>query len=109
MRIAIVGNSPILLEKELGEEIDSHDIVVRFNRFVTDGFEKHAGSKIDYWVLSWYWGPQSDFYLKMDPSHILISPQSNNVEATRRQFPSSFIFPPYSIIDLLPIVYGPKF
>lgn len=45
MKIAIVGNSPILLEKEYGEEIDAHDIVVRFNNFVIDGYEKHCGCK----------------------------------------------------------------
>ena len=45
MRIAIVGNSPILLEKEYGNEIDSHDIVIRFNNYKTEGYEKHCGSK----------------------------------------------------------------
>lgn len=45
MKCAIVGNSPIVLEKEWGNEIDSHDIVVRFNIAKTQGFEKHVGSK----------------------------------------------------------------
>ena len=45
MKIAIVGNSPILLEKELGEEIDSHDEIIRFNDFQIEGFEEKVGTK----------------------------------------------------------------
>ena len=90
MRIAIVGNSPILLEKELGSEIDNHDIVVRFNRFITNGYEKHTGKKVDYWVLSWYWEPQSDFYLNMDLSHILIAPRNSNIELSKKTFDEKF-------------------
>ena len=43
--IAIIGNSPIILEKEDGDFIDSHDYVFRFNGAKTEGFEKHTGSK----------------------------------------------------------------
>ena len=43
--IAIVGNSPVLLEREYGEEIDFHDVVIRFNNFVINGYEKHTGVK----------------------------------------------------------------
>lgn len=43
--IAIVGNSPILMNTEYGEEIDSHDIVVRINHFNLEGYEKHLGTK----------------------------------------------------------------
>ena len=42
----IVGSSPKLLEQELGEEIDSHDYVVRFNLSRTDGYEKHTTVKL---------------------------------------------------------------
>jgi len=42
---AVVGNSPIILEKQYGNEIDSHDIVIRFNIAETEGYEKHVGSK----------------------------------------------------------------
>jgi len=46
LTIAIVGNSPNILNYEYGEEIDSHDFVLRFNNFVLDGYEKQLGSKI---------------------------------------------------------------
>jgi hypothetical protein len=48
--IVLVGNGPSILDKELGSYIDEHEIVVRFNAFVTEGFEKHCGTKADIWV-----------------------------------------------------------
>ena len=42
---AVVGNSSNLLEYELGEEIDSHDFIIRFNHARVKGFEKYVGSK----------------------------------------------------------------
>ena len=44
-KVAIVGGSSSLSRKNLGEEIDAHDYVVRFNRAPTKGFEDIAGSK----------------------------------------------------------------
>jgi hypothetical protein len=52
-RVAIVGNSPIELGKSRGEEIDSHEIVIRFNNFSTDAkYERDYGKKTDVWVRS---------------------------------------------------------
>ena len=42
---AIVGNSSKLLNSKLGNEIDSHDFVMRFNHATVKGFEKDVGSK----------------------------------------------------------------
>lgn len=42
---AVVGSSGIMLHHELGAEIDSHDVVIRFNSAPIKGFEKHVGSK----------------------------------------------------------------
>lgn len=42
---SVVASSPIILEKEYGEEIDSHEIVVRLNDAPTIGYEKHVGTK----------------------------------------------------------------
>ena len=45
--IALVGNSSSLLDEEYGSFIDSHVQVARFNNAITEGFEKHVGSKTD--------------------------------------------------------------
>ena len=47
MKCAIVGNSGILLDKEWGKLIDSHDVILRINMAKTESYEKHVGSKTD--------------------------------------------------------------
>ncbi|CAI5975757.1 unnamed protein product, partial [Closterium sp. NIES-64] len=42
---AVVGNSGALLLREDGEEIDKHDMVLRFNTAPTKGYEKQVGKK----------------------------------------------------------------
>ncbi len=48
--IAIIGNGSSQVGKSSGQEIDSHDIVIRFNNFKTEGFEEDYGTKTDIWV-----------------------------------------------------------
>ena len=43
--VAIVGSSSILLDKKEGQKIDAHEDVIRFNRAITKGFEKHTGNR----------------------------------------------------------------
>jgi hypothetical protein len=43
--VIVVGNSPRILGKNLGQIIDSYDIVVRINKFKIDGYESDIGSK----------------------------------------------------------------
>lgn len=45
--LAIVGNAPTVRDHEHGELIDSHDIVVRFNRIQTEGLEDKIGRRTD--------------------------------------------------------------
>ena len=42
---AVVGNSGVLLNSSLGEEIDAHDSVIRFNAAPTKKFEQDVGRK----------------------------------------------------------------
>ncbi len=48
--IALVGNAPSEVGKAKGAEIDSHDIVVRFNNYEIKGYENDYGSKTDIWT-----------------------------------------------------------
>jgi hypothetical protein len=51
--IAVVGNGPQELGRKSGMEIDSHDIVVRFNKFKVDKrFSADYGKKTDIYVFS---------------------------------------------------------
>jgi hypothetical protein len=45
--IAVIGNAPSILESPNGRLIDSHDLVVRFNRARTAGLEEQIGSRTD--------------------------------------------------------------
>lgn len=48
--IAVVGNGPSELGKGLGQEIDSHDVVIRFNNYKIKGFEKDYGRRTNVWM-----------------------------------------------------------
>ena len=48
--IILVGNGPSVLNRKLGKEIDKFPLVVRFNAFLTKGYEEYVGTKTDYWV-----------------------------------------------------------
>lgn len=50
MKIAIVGNGK--LSKNYGADIDSHDVVVRFNHAQIKGYEKLIGTKINILALA---------------------------------------------------------
>ena len=50
-KIAVVGNAPSERGKALGNVIDAHDIVIRFNNFVNHpSFEIDYGKKLSIWV-----------------------------------------------------------
>lgn len=58
--IAVVGNAPALLEKELGREIDEHRIVIRFNNFqIRPHQHKCTGIRTTHWFRTaryeWLW------------------------------------------------------
>lgn len=65
--IAVVGNSPALLEQENGAEIDDHDIVIRFNNYqLAPKWIKSTGRKTTIWVhrngYAWLWRRDREFF-----------------------------------------------
>lgn len=85
MNIAIVGNSPILLNNEYGQEIDSHEMVIRFNNFVTNGYERHTGKK----TTDICFNPQTtrnDEILKLPKEHRLFFYTKNTREELEKRF-----------------------
>lgn len=48
-KVVLVGNGPSLLRDHKGQAIDSHDEIVRFNRFRLRGFEAHTGTRTTLW------------------------------------------------------------
>ena len=55
MRIAIVGNGRSLVTSEFGQEIDSHDLVIRMNLFYKLLDKKITGVKTDVWACCFNW------------------------------------------------------
>ena len=53
MKVLLMGNGCSATEHKLGKLIDSEfDLVLRMNRFKTEGYEDYVGSKTDVWVVS---------------------------------------------------------
>lgn len=48
--VAVVGSGPYELGKNKGKEIDSHEVVIRFNDYRIEGFEHDYGTKTNIWV-----------------------------------------------------------
>jgi len=49
-QMVLVGASPRLLERELGEQIERFPLVGRFNDYHIDGFERHVGRRTTHWI-----------------------------------------------------------
>ncbi len=46
-KVIIVGNGASVLQRELGDQIDAFDVIVRINDFKIEGFEQHVGTRTD--------------------------------------------------------------
>lgn len=103
MSTIVVGNGGSLLDREMGNLIDSYDTVVRINRCKTDGFEKHVGSKTDIWVVSVH-GALGRFKWPNkapQPEAILCYPKSSRefVLKNEKKFVNSVELMPFSVAD----------
>ncbi len=91
-RIAVVGNSEILKDKEYGKIIDDNDFIIRFNRSPTAGFEKFVGTKTNLRVCGQgvfenqsynvpgleYLGEQANYIKNLKNSNILVLHNCND-------------------------------
>ncbi len=48
----VIGNGPSLLRHRLGSVVDRAQTVYRFNRWQTQGYEAHTGTKTDVWIVN---------------------------------------------------------
>jgi hypothetical protein len=53
MKIIVVGNAASLLKQKNGKLIDSFDVVIRLNKFVTKGYEEYVGKKTNIYCSKW--------------------------------------------------------
>lgn len=81
-RVVFVGNAPSLKDEALGEWIDSHDVVVRFNESPVHGYEVDVGTRTDILISNPYPEDRRPFALSVHGVVLIISPQT-------RRFPSS--------------------
>ena len=54
MKVVVVGNGESVLNHTYGDFIDKCDRVIRINKFVINGYEKHVGSKLDIYCAKWH-------------------------------------------------------
>jgi len=56
---AVVSGAGTMLAHEQGTEIDSHDIVLRFNEHPTTGYEKYVGTRTTWRYAKWHAPPKN--------------------------------------------------
>ncbi len=80
--LAIIGSSAKMLQNKAGEEIDSFDDVIRFNRAPTAGFEDSVGSKTTLRVVNPHvylngaftrWDEDEQFVLKLRDTRLVLA------------------------------------
>lgn len=71
--VCVVGNSPIELNTGNGENIDSHNLIIRFNNYSTDyPHSKDYGTKTDIWIKSGHYADVKRRDIS-DYKHIIVS------------------------------------
>jgi len=89
---AVVGSSPTLLGKGLGNDIDAHDLVLRFNQAVVAGAEADKGSRTDVRII----GGRGSIIFYEDCDEIvlaIVSPHKRDlVDSVGRAFPMQPLF-----------------
>lgn len=98
-RIIFVGNAPSLKDERLGNWIDDHDVVVRFNESPINGFESNVGKRTDILISNPYPENRRPFTLSEHGVLIVIAPQTRRLpspqfESWKGDTPMLFTFAP---------------
>ena len=106
--IAVVGNCISNLENKNGKEIDSHDIVIRFNNYQIEGFQDYVGTKTNIWA---YNGSdvkdlsdinQYDFiFISSNVMFKMIDQNIENIYNLLQRVPNKIVFYPVSYLNEL--------
>lgn len=89
--VALVGNARALAEKELGGEIDGHDVVVRINRAPMPSTASH-GQRTDWLGLAVRLGPEDR--ARIQPRRILwMSPKRKRLDWETAHSPGFYLYP----------------
>jgi len=98
-KCAVVSNSGVLLAHEYGAEIDSADLVFRFNDAAIGGdFKKYVGERDDIRLVNGEFGSKvmnKQMNLTSDPIYVLLRPLRTQVAAAQQaaaQHPDAKIF-----------------
>ncbi|XP_062852876.1 beta-galactoside alpha-2,6-sialyltransferase 2b [Trichomycterus rosablanca] len=98
---AVVSSAGSILNSLLGEEIDSHDAVLRFNAAPTVGYEKDVGSKTAFRLINSQILAQPEFNFTLSPLYKNVTlvawdpaPYSGNLEKWYKK-PDFDLFGPY--------------
>lgn len=51
LRVAVIGSGPYDVQRPMGRFIDSCDVVMRFNAYITKRHEPYVGKKTDIWCF----------------------------------------------------------
>ena len=81
--VIFVGNAPSLKGERLGEWVDSHDIVVRFNESPVAGYECDVGTRTDILVSNPYPEDRRPFVLSECGVVLIISPQTRRLPSSQ--------------------------
>lgn len=100
--VALVGNAMSLFEREYGEEIDSHDVVVRINKaamlYTKKLASKSHGTKTDVWIF-WNTSEYRNSFRKI-PSNIKKMHAGHQGRIARNMNEVDFAYPDYHYAEL---------
>ena len=72
MKIVIIGNGASAIRKKNGDRINNCDKVIRMKQYVTTGFERYVGTKIDIYASKWFsWFDNFKPYSPKIMSHVI--------------------------------------